>query len=100
MHIIVQRKSWEDSIREWTGLQFGKSRRAVETGKNGENWLQNHLWYPNDPRGYRIDDNDDDEKKEVFLFSPWYLVLIKEQAGGRRQSHHVLYRLHKCKENA
>ena len=21
------------------------------TGKNGENWLQNHLWCPNDPRG-------------------------------------------------
>ena len=20
-------------------------------GKNGENWLQNHLWCPNDPRG-------------------------------------------------
>ena len=22
-----------------------------KTGKNGENWLQNHLWCPNDPRG-------------------------------------------------
>ena len=25
-----QRKSWEDNIREWTGLEFGKSQRAVE----------------------------------------------------------------------
>ena len=25
-----QRKRWEDNIREWTGLEFGKSRRAVE----------------------------------------------------------------------
>ena len=25
-----QRKRWEDSIREWTGLEFGKSQRAVE----------------------------------------------------------------------
>ena len=24
-----QRKRWEDSIREWTGLEFGKSQRAV-----------------------------------------------------------------------
>ena len=24
-----QRKSWEDNIREWTGLEFGKSQRAV-----------------------------------------------------------------------
>ena len=28
-----QRKRWEDNIREWTGLEFGKSKRAVENGK-------------------------------------------------------------------
>ena len=27
-----QRKRWEDNIREWTGLEFGKSWRAVENG--------------------------------------------------------------------
>ena len=47
-----QRKRWEDNIREWTGLEFGMSQRAVENREgNGENWLQNHLWCPNDPRG-------------------------------------------------
>ena len=25
-----QRKQWEDNIREWTGLEFAKSKRAVE----------------------------------------------------------------------
>ena len=30
-----QRKRWEDNIREWTGLEFGKSPRAVE---NREKW--------------------------------------------------------------
>ena len=25
-----QRKRWEDSIRQWTGLEFAKSHRAVE----------------------------------------------------------------------
>ena len=30
-----QRKRWEDNIREWTGLEFGKSKRAVE---NKEKW--------------------------------------------------------------
>ena len=30
-----QRKRWEDNIREWTGLEFGKSHRAVE---NREKW--------------------------------------------------------------
>ena len=28
-----QRKKWEDNIREWTGLEFGKSQRAVENRK-------------------------------------------------------------------
>ena len=26
-------------------------RGQWRTGKNGENWLQSHLWCPNDPRG-------------------------------------------------
>ena len=30
-----QRKRWEDNIREWTGLEFGKSQRPVE---NREKW--------------------------------------------------------------
>ena len=30
-----QRKRWEDNIREWTGLEFAKSQRAV---KNREKW--------------------------------------------------------------
>ena len=30
-----QRKRWEDNIREWTGLEFAKSQRAVE---NREKW--------------------------------------------------------------
>ena len=25
-----KRKRWEDNIREWTGLEFGKSQRVVE----------------------------------------------------------------------
>ena len=32
-----QRKRWEDSIRKWTGLEFGKSQRAVE---NSERWMK------------------------------------------------------------
>ena len=30
-----QRKRWEGNIKEWTGLEFGKSQRAVE---NREKW--------------------------------------------------------------
>ena len=28
-------QGWEDNIREWTGLEFGKSQREVE---NREKW--------------------------------------------------------------
>ena len=28
-----QKKRWEDNIREWTGLEFAKSQRAMENRK-------------------------------------------------------------------
>ena len=31
-----QRKRWEDNIWEWTGLEFGKSQRAVENREKME----------------------------------------------------------------
>ena len=31
-----QRKKWEDNIREWTGLEFGKSKRAVKNREKME----------------------------------------------------------------
>ena len=46
-----QRKRWEDNFREQTGLDSPSLREQRRTGKNGENWLQNHLWCPHDPRG-------------------------------------------------
>ena len=59
---VRQRKRCEDNIREWKGLEFAKSQRAVENReKNGGNWLRDHLWCPNDPRGYGIDDDNDDD---------------------------------------
>ena len=64
-----QRKRWEDNTREWTGLEFGKSQKAVE---NREKWrLQNHPWCPNDRRGQGINDDDDDDN--------WFTVQFSEQ---------------------
>ena len=34
-----QKKRWEDNIREWTGLVFSESQRAVENKENGGHWL-------------------------------------------------------------
>ena len=46
-----QRKRWEDNIREWTGLEFAESQRAVENRGKWRKLVANHLWCPNDPRG-------------------------------------------------
>ena len=46
-----QRKRWEGNIREWRAWSSASPRGQCRKGKNGENWLQNHLWCPNDPRG-------------------------------------------------
>ena len=46
-----QRKRWEGNIREWTGLEFSKSQRAVENREKWRKLVANHLWCPNDPRG-------------------------------------------------
>ena len=54
---------WEDDIREWTGLEFGRSQRAVENRANGGNWLRNHLWCPSDPHGEGIGDEGDEAGK-------------------------------------
>ena len=45
-----QRKRWEENIREWTGLEFGRSHRAVENREKWRKMIANHLWCPNDPR--------------------------------------------------
>ena len=31
-----QRKGWKDDIREWTGLEFAKTQRAVENREKME----------------------------------------------------------------
>ena len=65
-----QRKRWEDNIREWTGLEFTKSQKAVENMKKWRKWLQNHLWCPNNPHGQGIGDDDDDDTFYMHFITP------------------------------
>ena len=46
-----QRKRWEDNIRAWTGLEFGKSQRAVENREKWRKLVAKSSVVPNDPRG-------------------------------------------------
>ena len=44
-------KEVENNFREWTGLEFAKSQRAVENREEWRKHLRGHLWCPNDPSG-------------------------------------------------
>ena len=48
-----QRKSWEDDIRKWTGLEFGKSQRAVENREKWKKLVVKSLMAPKRPSQLR-----------------------------------------------
>ena len=48
-----QRKRWEDNIREWTGLEFGKSQRAVENREKWKKMVANSSVVPQRPSRLR-----------------------------------------------
>ena len=43
-----QRTRWEDKIREWTGLEFAKSHRAVEDREKWRKLVVKSSVVPND----------------------------------------------------
>ena len=49
----IQRKRWEDNIREWTGLEFGKSQRAVEYREKGRKLVAKSSVVPQRPSRLR-----------------------------------------------
>ena len=72
-----QRKRWGDNIIKWAGLEFTPSPGGQwRTGKNGGNWLWNHLWCPNEPCGLGINDDDDESFVAYWAESTnWQTVL-------------------------
>ena len=52
-----QKKRWEDNIKQWMGMGFGDSLRAVEDRGGWKGYC--HLWCPNDLRGLGIEMRDD-----------------------------------------
>ena len=51
-----QRKRWEGNIREWTGLEFAKSRRAVENREKWRKLVVKSSVVPQRPSRLRIDE--------------------------------------------
>ena len=55
-----------DNIREWTGLEFAKSQRAVENREKWKKLIAKSSVVPkNDPRGEGIDDDENDDENVV-----------------------------------
>ena len=48
-----QRKRWEENIREWTGLDFSKSQRAVENRKKWRKLVAKSSVVPHRPSRLR-----------------------------------------------
>ena len=48
-----QKKRWEDNIKEWTGLEFAKSLRAVENRENRKNLVVKSSVVPQRPSQLR-----------------------------------------------
>ena len=55
-----QRKKWEENIREWTGLEFGRSQRAVENSEKWRKMVAKSSVVPQRPSLLR--DRDDDNE--------------------------------------
>ena len=80
-------------------------RGQWRTGKNLENWLQNHLWCPNDPRGLGIDDNDDDDddddglkqkslqKKKLLIYTKDFFWHVQTFPDGKLSSVFQAYQI-------
>ena len=75
-----QKKRREENVREWTGLEFAESQRAVENRKNRGNWLWSHLWCLSDPRGWEIGEGEGELRQISFMVWPTsdHLQQIKE----------------------
>ena len=72
------RQTEEEVGRQHQGMDSPGVRQAPEgsgeQGKHGENWLKNHLWCPNGPRGKGSDDDDDDGDDWYSSLPPLPLV--------------------------
>ena len=57
---VRQKKSWEDNIREWIGLEFAKSQKAVENRKMEKLVVKSSV-VPQRPLGSEIGEGEGEE---------------------------------------
>ena len=59
-----QKKRWEDNVREWTSLEFGKSLRAMEGREKWRKLVVKSSVVPQQPLRLRDHDDDDNALQE------------------------------------
>ena len=60
-------EEWEDNIREWTGLEFGKSQRAVENReKKEETGCEVICGAPTTPAGKGMGEGEGGKQIDLF----------------------------------
>ena len=91
------RKRWEDKIREWTGLEFTKSQRAVEKSEKWKKQVAKSSVVPQRPSLLR--DRSDEMRykvKKSDLFQPilpnlhWLQVTHRSQQQQQQQQISVI----------
>ena len=84
-----QRKRWEDNIREWTGLEFTKSQRALENRGLWRKLVAKSSVMPQWPSRLRDRWSDDDLFSSLVLTAVTF-HFISHSAG------HLLHSLYHC----
>ena len=73
-----QRKRWEDNIREWTGLEIGKSQRAVENREKWRKLVAKSSVVPQLSSRLKKIDDDDDDNDETLRSNETYISRVKQ----------------------
>ena len=68
-----QRKRWEENIREWTGLEFGKSQRAVKNRQKWRKLVAKSSVVPQRPSGLR--DRWDERARYIYIITILIIIL-------------------------
>ena len=69
-----QRRRWENNIREWTGLEFAKSQRAVENREKWRKLVAKSSVVPQRPSGLR--DRWDERARYIYIYIITILTII------------------------
>ena len=83
-----QRKRWEDKIREWTGLEFGRPQRTVE---NVEKWRKKKLVAKSSVAPQRPSRLSNSQVRNLFLTLGQLCGSIQSETEHDRESENFFF---------